>query len=521
MLAFFRSSGGHGPISESDEFGKQYAALRNHGTLRKPISNPSFGSPGSTVLEKIPISPIFNQWITEISQLFGGLDMCAVKALQDANGDYYIQDVYGSDFLLLGDGQEEDRARIAELLIQKMEYVHKTLTGASRRISQSQLSSGSQSVFSPSNPPQDQVVKTAFGQARSQTTQQPPSSMQDQQMRLAQTQQSSFGMQDLPSRPQPPRQPSLSDQQRPQKPPAPNTTGSSASQNSGQQNVSGGSMDFGQSRPLLQTQQKAQSIFDSPSQASRNEFSSRDSFDRSKITPTMNASMDFSSTPSQSSRMNFGRDNEDTFGVGSTTSSTAGMLRSNTEGKTPDPWSTGPSRTVREPSLDGTGRKKEAAPQPPRQPSLTNSFENRNFDTFGGSSGSSASVTSTNIFDPSANIFQPQTQSKPSSAMSTFQSHSQGGMDAGDSMNFNSPSMDFGQSSSKPQHNDPWSVPQSQLPFGQTSQFSSASNTSMSGTSSTAPRPRPTTQQSSGNPDDGEDTMKNLRKTFAGIFGDI
>ncbi|VUZ55788.1 unnamed protein product [Hymenolepis diminuta] len=100
--------------------------------IRKPISNPSLGSSGSTVLEKIPVTPKFNQWITEISQLFGGLDMCAVKALQDANGDYYIQDVYGSDFLLLGDGQEEDRARIAELLIQKLEYVHKMSTGNSR-----------------------------------------------------------------------------------------------------------------------------------------------------------------------------------------------------------------------------------------------------------------------------------------------------------------------------------------------------------------------------------------------------
>lgn len=37
--------------------------------------------------------------------------------------------VYGSDFILLGDGQEEDRARIAELLLQKMEYVHKTAPG--------------------------------------------------------------------------------------------------------------------------------------------------------------------------------------------------------------------------------------------------------------------------------------------------------------------------------------------------------------------------------------------------------
>lgn len=81
--------------------------------------------------------------------------------------------------------------------------------------------------------------------------------------------------------------------------------------------------------------------------------------------------------------------------------------------------------------------------------------------------------------------------------------------------------MDFGQPLIKSQHNDPWSVPPSQTPMSQTSQFSSTFNTSMSGTSSTPSRPRPGAQQSSGNPDDGDDTMKNLRKTFAGIFGDI
>lgn len=75
--------------------------------------------------------------------------------------------------------------------------------------------------------------------------------------------------------------------------------------------------------------------------------------------------------------------------------------------------------------------------------------------------------------------------------------------------------MDFGQPSMKSQHNDPWSVPPAQTPMSQTSQIPSMSSMS------TASRARPTAQQSSGNPDDGDDTMKNLRKTFAGIFGDL
>ncbi|VDK70380.1 unnamed protein product, partial [Dibothriocephalus latus] len=63
----------------------------------------------------------FAMWINEVSSLFGGLDMCSIKVVQDTNGDYFIQDVFGSEFALLGDGQEEDRMRIAELVLQKME----------------------------------------------------------------------------------------------------------------------------------------------------------------------------------------------------------------------------------------------------------------------------------------------------------------------------------------------------------------------------------------------------------------
>lgn len=311
-------------------------------------------------------------------------------------------------------------------------------------------STGSQSVFSSASSSQMRSQPTqsqpSYGktdqQMRQQPSQQSTFSMQDQssfkQPTTQQTQQSSFSMQDQPSRPQPPRQPSLSDQQKPQKPPAP-----LVSQTSGRQSISGGAMDFGHTRPPLQTQQKAQSIFDSPaSQGSKAEFSSRDSFERSTAgstapVPTKNTSMDFSNAPSsQSSRMNFSRDNEDIFGIGaSATSSGASMTRQTTDSKTSDPWSSGPSRPVREPSLDSMGRKKEAAPQPPRQPSLTNSFENRNFDTFGGSSGSGSSMTSTNIFDPSANIFQSQSQSKPASSVSTFQSQPQG-RDTSSSMKF-------------------------------------------------------------------------------------
>uniref|UniRef100_A0A0X3PGP7 Synapsin n=1 Tax=Schistocephalus solidus TaxID=70667 RepID=A0A0X3PGP7_SCHSO len=89
--------------------------------VRKPMVNSSLSSPGSTILEKIPLTSKFAMWINEVSSLFGGLDMCSIKVVQDTNGEYFIQDVFGSEFTLLGDGQEEDRMRIAELVLQKME----------------------------------------------------------------------------------------------------------------------------------------------------------------------------------------------------------------------------------------------------------------------------------------------------------------------------------------------------------------------------------------------------------------
>ncbi|BHF58230.1 Asparaginyl-tRNA synthetase, cytoplasmic (Asparagine--tRNA ligase) (AsnRS) [Sparganum proliferum] len=89
--------------------------------VRKPMVNSSLSSPGSTILEKIPLTSKFAMWINEVASLFGGLDMCSIKVVQDTNGEYFIQDVFGSEFTLLGDGQEEDRMRIAELVLQKME----------------------------------------------------------------------------------------------------------------------------------------------------------------------------------------------------------------------------------------------------------------------------------------------------------------------------------------------------------------------------------------------------------------
>lgn len=302
-------------------------------------------------------------------------------------------------------------------------------------------------------------TSSTFGQARTQPGQQSFYSVQDQLISQYKSQQSSLTMQHQQTGQQSKHQPpsNLQEQQKPQKPSASNSNGSVASQgfedphlgSFGRQNIPGGSVEFAQARPLLQAQQKMQSSLESSSQATRNEFNVRDSLDWTPTTSTISASMDFSGQP-PSARMNFGGDNEDNFDMsstsGMTTSSTTGASRSMAERKAPDQWSSGAGYTsnhpVRESSLEGMGGvhgrpQKDAAPQPPRQPSLTNSFENRSSDTFGESSGSGISMTSTDIFDPSTHFLHSQTQNKPSSTMSSFQGQTQG-KDVGSSIKFDS-----------------------------------------------------------------------------------
>ncbi|CAH8545178.1 unnamed protein product [Dicrocoelium dendriticum] len=89
--------------------------------VRKSISGHWKTNAGSAILEKVPLSDMFRQWVDEVSRMFGGLDICSVEALQSKNGEYFIYEVNGSDMVLFGDSQEEDRREIAELVLQRMQ----------------------------------------------------------------------------------------------------------------------------------------------------------------------------------------------------------------------------------------------------------------------------------------------------------------------------------------------------------------------------------------------------------------
>lgn len=56
-----------------------------------------------------------------MSQIFGGLDICAVEVIQSTNGKEYIIDINDCTMELIGESQEEDCEYIAELIRHRMQ----------------------------------------------------------------------------------------------------------------------------------------------------------------------------------------------------------------------------------------------------------------------------------------------------------------------------------------------------------------------------------------------------------------
>lgn len=90
---------------------------------RKSISGNWKTNQGSAMLEQIAMTDKYKGWLNEVSELFGGMDVCGLSIAVGKDSREHILGASDSTVQLMGDSQEDDRRQIADLVSAKMQAV--------------------------------------------------------------------------------------------------------------------------------------------------------------------------------------------------------------------------------------------------------------------------------------------------------------------------------------------------------------------------------------------------------------